>query len=112
MDHRDIFISYIEEDGATVRALVVELRALGHSTWTYEEDGVAGISYLTQVHQAIKDCRAFVLIASDRSVRAHQVIREVEQAHEREKVPVPLRTRSPDQDRCADRAHPQQGPAH
>jgi hypothetical protein len=49
MDQVDIFISYIEEDGATVRALTAELRALGHTTWTYEEDGVAGISYLTQV---------------------------------------------------------------
>jgi hypothetical protein len=91
MEHRDIFVSYIEEDGAIVRALVAELRALGQSTWTYEEDGVAGISYLTQVNQAIEDCQAFVLIASDRSVRAHQVIREVEQAHEREKVIIPVR---------------------
>ena len=33
----------------------------------------------------------FVLVASDRSVRAHQVIREVEQAHEREKVMIPVR---------------------
>jgi hypothetical protein len=32
-----------------------------------------------------------VLIASENSVRAHQVIREVEQAHEREKVIVPVR---------------------
>jgi TonB family protein len=91
MEHRDIFVSYIEEDGATVRALVRELRALGHSTWTYEEDGVGGISYLTQVNQAIEDCPLFVLVASDKSVRAHQVIREVEQAHEREKVIVPVR---------------------
>jgi hypothetical protein len=54
-------------------------------------DGVAGISYLTQVNQAIENCRLFVLIASENSVRAHQVIREVEQAHEREKVIVPVR---------------------
>jgi hypothetical protein len=41
---RDIFISYIEEDGAVARALASELRTLGQSTWTYEEDGVAGSS--------------------------------------------------------------------
>ena len=91
MKHRDIFVSYSEEDGATVRALAAELRALGHSTWTYEEDGLAGISHLTQVHQAIEACRAFVLVASHNSVRAHQVIKEVEQAHERRKRIITVR---------------------
>ena len=88
---RDIFISYIEEDGAMARALASELRSLGHTTWTYEEDGVAGISYLTQVHRAIESCRAFVLLASQKSVKAHQVIREVEQAHEAEKTIIAIR---------------------
>jgi hypothetical protein len=91
MDPRDAFISYIEEDGPTARALAQELRVQGQSTWTYEEDGVAGISYLTQVHHAIESCRAFVLIASTKSVHAHQVICEVEQAHEREKMIIAVR---------------------
>jgi TIR domain len=90
-DDRDIFISYVEEDGAVARALATDLRALGQSTWTYQEDGVPGISYLTQVHRAIVGCRAFVLLASENSVNAHQVIREVEQAHELEKIIVPVR---------------------
>ena len=64
---------------------------MGHTTWTYEEDGVAGISYLTQVERAIDGCRAFLLLASHKSVKATQVIREVEQAHEREKTIVPVR---------------------
>ena len=68
-----------------------ELRTLDQSTWTYEEDGIAGISYLTQIHAAIESCRAFVLIASPKSVKAHQVTREVEQAHEREKVIIAVR---------------------
>src|SRR5688572_5133672 len=50
----DIFISYVEEDGSSAARLAVELRAQHLSTWTYEEDGVPGISYLTQVHQAIE----------------------------------------------------------
>ena len=91
MDHGSFFISYVEEDGATARALAAELRALGYSTWTYEEDGVAGVSYLTQVSRAIESCRAFVLIASAQSTRAHQVISEVEQAHEREKMIIAVR---------------------
>jgi hypothetical protein len=44
-----------------------------------------------EVHQAIEACHAFVLLASNKSINAHQVIREVEQAHEREKVIIPIR---------------------
>ena len=88
---RDIFISYIEEDGAVARALASELRSVGPTTWTYEEDGVPGISYLSQVHEAIEGCRVFVLLASPKSVKAHQVIREVEQAHEQEKIIIAVR---------------------
>ena len=91
MEPRDVFISYAEQDGLTARTLAAELRARRLTTWTYEEDGVAGTSYLTQINAAIESCRAFVLLASPNSVNAHQVIREVEQAHEREKVIIPTR---------------------
>jgi hypothetical protein len=91
MEPRDAFISYVEKDATFAQALGRELRSLGHSTWSYEEDGIAGVSYLSQVHAAIAACRVFVLVASKRSIRAHQVIREVEQAHEREKVIIPVR---------------------
>jgi hypothetical protein len=91
MEPRDLFLSYVEEDGPTARTLAAELRALGRSTWTYQDDGVAGFSYLAQGHAAIEACRAFVLIASARSVHAHQVIREVEQAHEQEKIIIVVR---------------------
>jgi von Hippel-Lindau disease tumor supressor len=88
---RDVFVSHIEEDGPVAQALARELRACGCSTWIYEEDGIPGISYLTQIHQAIEVCRSFVLIASAASVHSHQVIREVEQAHERGRMIVPVR---------------------
>jgi hypothetical protein len=91
MEQRDIFVSYIEEDGAIVRALAAELRALGHSTWTYEEDGVAGTSYLTQVHKAIEACGVFVLVASHSSVCSYEVIREVEQAYTQRKRIITVR---------------------
>ena len=88
---RDIFISYVEEDGATALALAVELRKQQLSTWMYEEDGVPGISHLTQVFEAIESCRALVLIASTTSVKAKNVIREVEAAHDRDKMIIPVR---------------------
>jgi TIR domain len=91
MEPRDAFISYVEEDGDFAHTLVAELRSWGHSTWTYEHDGIPGVSCLSHVYEAITACSVFVLIASPRSVRAHQVIREVEQAHAREKLIVPIR---------------------
>jgi hypothetical protein len=90
-DARDIFISYVEEDGVIAATLADELRKQQLSTWTYEEDGVPGISYLAQVFQAIEACQAFVLVASATSVKARQVIREVEAAHERDKMIIPVR---------------------
>jgi hypothetical protein len=93
MEPRDVFISHVEEDSATARALARELRTQRRSTWMYEENGVAGISYLTQVYGAITSCRAFVLLASPQSVNAHQVISEIEQAHESQKVIVAVRLR-------------------
>lgn len=91
MERRQVFISYVEEDGELARALARELRTLGHSSWTYEEDGIGGVSYLVQVHDAIDACETFVLLASLTSVRSHQLIREVEHAHESQKVIVPVR---------------------
>jgi len=88
---RDIFISYVEEDSATASGLADELRKQHLSTWMYEEDGVPGISHLTQVFEAIESCRALVLIASTTSVKAKNVIREVEAAHDRDKMIIPVR---------------------
>lgn len=90
-DVRDIFISYVEEDGPIASDLARELRAQQQSTWTYEEDGIPGVSYLTQVFRAIDSCRVVILLASVTSVRARQVIKEVEAAHERDKMLIAVR---------------------
>jgi len=92
VDRRDIFISYAEEDSSTASNLAKELRAQRLSTWMYEEDGVPGISHLTQVFDAIETCLALVLIASPRSVKTTNVIREVEAAHERDKMIITIRS--------------------
>jgi len=89
--YRDIFISYAEEDGPVAAGIALALRELGFSTWTFEEDGIGGVSYLLQVNQAIEGCKTFVLLGSHTSTRSHQVIREVEQAHERQKLIIPVR---------------------
>lgn len=91
MNEQKVFVSYVHEDSDAARGVAHELRCLGFETWTYQENGVGGVSYLIQVDRAISDCAVFLLIASPQSVVSHQIIREVEQAHERQKPIVVLR---------------------
>jgi hypothetical protein len=86
-----VFISYVEADSSVALAIAQELRQLGYQTWTYEEDGVPGHSYLEQVHSAIQSCDAFVLLASAESLKSHHVRREAETAYEQQKLVVPIR---------------------
>jgi hypothetical protein len=85
-----IFLSYVEEDSATVLPLARELRRLDHSTWTFEENGRGGRSYLEAVHDAVCSCSTFLLMASAASVRSHQVLREIELAHGEGRPIVPV----------------------
>jgi hypothetical protein len=86
-----VFISYVEANSSVALAIAQELRQLGHTPWTYEEDGVPGHSYLEQVHSAIHSCDAFVLLASTESLKSHQVRREAETAYEQQKLVIPVR---------------------
>lgn len=87
---RDIFISYVEEDGGIAEAVACGLEAAGYSTWYYQRDSAPGPAYLLQVLQAIENCQAFVLIASPHAVKSHQVTKEVVKGHEYNKLFIPL----------------------
>jgi hypothetical protein len=87
---RDIFISYVEEDGGIAEEVARGLEAAGYSTWYYQRDSAPGPAYLLQVLQAIEDCQAFVLIASPHAVKSHQVTKEVVKGHEYNKLFIPL----------------------
>jgi TIR domain len=86
-----VFISYVDTDSSVALGITKELRKLGHETWTYEENGLPGHSYLEQVHAAIQRCDAFVLLASTDSLKSHQVRREAETAYEQQKFVIPIR---------------------
>lgn len=88
---RDIFISYVEEDGGVVRTLAEGIEAEGYSVWFYERDGVPGASYLLQTRTAIDQCQAFLLLISPSSVISEQVTLEIVRAHEINKAFIPLR---------------------
>ena len=85
-----VFISYAVEDSATVLALARELRALDHPTWTFEEDGAGGVSYVEDFYAALCQCPAFLLMASKVAVRSAHVRKEVELAYTEERVVIPV----------------------
>lgn len=87
---RDIFISYVEEDGRLAEEVARGLEAAGYSTWYYQRDSDPGPAYLLQVLQAIEDCQAFALIVSPHAVKSHQVTKEVVKGHEYNKLFIPL----------------------
>jgi tetratricopeptide (TPR) repeat protein len=91
MSEQSVFISYAHADSMVARAIAAELRKMAYSTWIYEEDGLAGFSYLEQVHAAIEKCDAFILLATKRSLESHQVRREAETAYEHERLFIPVR---------------------
>ena len=66
------------------------LNAAGYTTWCYEEDNDPGVSYLTQIGEAIEACHAVVLVISPESLGSDQVTREVEFSHDSRKRFVPV----------------------
>jgi len=86
----DVFISHVEEDKDVALEIARALNAAGYTTWCYEEDNDPGVSYLTQIGEAIEACHAVVLVISPESLGSDQVSREVEFSHDSRKRFVPV----------------------
>jgi TIR domain len=91
MDILSVFISHVEEDQGLALEIARGLEAVGFSTWYYERDSEPGMSYLLQVHAAIEQCGAVVVLISPDSVRSYQMTKEVVRAHETGKAFIPVR---------------------
>jgi hypothetical protein len=85
-----VFISYAKEDSATAKAVARELRALGRSTWLFEEDGAGGVSYVEDLCGPLSTSCGVVLIASKASLRSRNIRKEVELAHQEDRVLIPV----------------------
>ncbi len=86
----DVFISHVEEDKDVALEIARALNAAGYTTWCYEEDNDPGVSYLTQIGEAIEACHAVVLVISPESLGSDQVTREVEFSHDSRKRLIPV----------------------
>jgi tetratricopeptide (TPR) repeat protein len=86
----DVFISHVEEDKNVALEIARALNAAGYTTWCYEGDSDPGVSYLTQIGEAIEACQAVVVVISPESLGSDQVTREVEFSHDSRKPFVPV----------------------
>jgi len=87
---KDIFISYVEQDKNFTAQLVRELEQVGYDVWYYERDSMPGQFYLSQVAEAIDNCKVFILIVSLNSLQSQQVTNELVRAYENKKSCIPL----------------------
>jgi hypothetical protein len=98
-----LFIAHADEDYPFISPLARDLECAGYRCWFYERDSFAGTSYLIQEYAAIQQADVFILIASDDSLKSHNVTREVEQAHQRQRLPLLTVLRAIDADQIKNR---------
>jgi len=107
----DIFVSYVEENSDVVKQLAEGLEKAGYTTWYYERDALPGVTYLTQVREAIDQARVVVVVISQDFLRARasHTMTEVVRAYEQGKPLIPvlldtthaeLQERKPDLAQC------------
>jgi|SRR5579862_358398 len=85
-----IFFSYAREDAAFALKLASALRKAGAELWIDQLDIRPGEHWDNAVEAALKECPAFLVILSSRSVSSHNVLDEVHYAIEEAKKILPI----------------------
>jgi len=88
---RDVFLSHSSADKATAQAVLEGLESRGIRCWIAPRDIAAGSEYGQEIVEAIKSCRAFVVIFSASANTSPHVRREVERAVSAERTIIPFR---------------------
>lgn len=87
----DVFISYGHQDKTVADAACGRLEARGIRCWIAPRDLLPGQSYGEGIAEALRSCRAFVLVFSDHANLSRHVANEVERAVHNNLPIVPLR---------------------
>lgn len=81
------FVSFAGEDRDFVLEMVQHAEQSGqHRVWHFTRDSRPAHVYLEEIVQAVRGCDVFILIASTASLDSFQVDKEVQLAHENNKV--------------------------
>lgn len=91
MSRIDLFICHVTEDRSVAHDLVIELERRGLRCWFAPRDIGGGQAYDDAIADALDDCRAMLLVFSDRCNESEYIRREVTVAGENGKVVIPLR---------------------
>lgn len=87
---QDVFISYKSEEFQETDWVRQQLESGGISCWMAPNSITGGASYATEIPQAIRSCRVFVLILSRRAQLSQWVPKELDQAINCGKIIMPF----------------------
>lgn len=87
---QDVFISYKSEEFQEADRVRQQLESGGISCWMAPNSITGGASYATEIPQAIRGCRVFVLILSRRAQLSQWVPKELDQAINCGKIIMPF----------------------
>jgi TIR domain len=87
----DVFISYPHQDEAVADAACARLEDQGIRCWIAPRDIAPGAEWAASIVDAIKACRALVLIFSSYANESAQVRREVQHGFDQGKPVIPFR---------------------
>lgn len=90
MEAKDIFISYKTDDFANAQWVKTTLESNGISCWMAPECIPGGSNYASEIPRAIRNCKVFVLILSQKAQLSNWVPKELDQAINENKVIMPF----------------------
>lgn len=90
MEKKDVFISYKSEEYDQAMWVKTALETNGISCWMAPMSIPGGSSYANEIPTAIRNCRVFVLILSEKAQLSKWVPRELDQAINESKIVMPF----------------------
>lgn len=87
---KEIFISYSTIDTQSAETVRNVLEKNGLSCWMAPRDIPGGSNYTKEIPEAIRNCKAFVLILSENAQNSHWVLKELDSAVNCGKVILPF----------------------
>ena len=85
-----IFISYSRKDSDFVDGLIRDLEQRGIDVWVDREDIEGGAAWRAAITEAIRECRAFLLVLSPQATHSRNVSRELSLAESRNRLIIPI----------------------